>query len=108
MNYDAASYFSRRYRGLRALTSRKVEWQVGDIFTFERVVDRLRERNKFKKVTSAAKAANQVKFYITLECTTGRSNESYSAQMVWYFNPDCICAGVCRGLESTDQTPLSD
>ena len=37
--------------------------------------------------TSAAKAANQVKFYITLECTTNRATESYSAQMVWRFNP---------------------
>ena len=41
---------------------------------------------------SAGKAANQVKFYITLECTTGRVTESYSAQMVWRFNPNGICS----------------
>lgn len=92
MNYEAAAYFSRRYRAIRALTTRRVEWQVGDIFTLERAVDRLKERGKFKKNTSTAKAANQVKFYITLECTTARATESYSAQMVWRFNPNGICS----------------
>lgn len=92
MNYEAASYFSRRYRAIRALTSHAVEWQIGEIFTLERVVERLRQRDRFKKNTSAAKAANQVKFYVTLECTTGRATESYSAQMVWRFNPNGICS----------------
>ena len=92
MNYEAATYFSRRYRAIRTLLSRQVEWHVGDIFTLERAVERLKERDKFKKNTSTAKAANQVKFYITLECTTGRATESYSAQMVWRFNPNGICS----------------
>ena len=51
MNYEAASYFSRRYRAIRALTSR-IEWQVGDIFTLERAVEKLKQRDKFKKNSS--------------------------------------------------------
>jgi len=90
MNFEAASYFSRRYRAVPALTSRRVEWQVGKIFTLERLVERLKQRDRFKKNTSTAKAANQVKFYITLECTTERAMESHSAQMVWRFNPNGI------------------
>ena len=106
MNYEAASYFSRRYRAVRVLTSRRVEWQVGDIFTLERLVERLKQRDKFKKNTSAAKAANQVKFYITLECTTGRATESYSAQMVWRFNPNGICSEFAEDWTRIVKHPL--
>jgi len=93
MNYEAASYFSRRYRAIRALTSHAVEWQIGDIFTLERVVERLRQRDRFKKNTSAAKAANQVKFYVHPRMYDRPSDGILlRADGFGDFNPNGICS----------------
>src|SRR5439155_22556736 len=85
MNYDAVTYFSRHYRGLRRLTAHSIDWQVGDVFTFERLVQREQERGRFQQNQSVSKAANQIKFYVELECTIDTTRtESYWTQMTWH------------------------
>jgi S-DNA-T family DNA segregation ATPase FtsK/SpoIIIE len=92
LNYESVSYFSRRYRGLRTLTNRAVTWDVGDLFQFEQIVARQERRNRFQRTHSSAKAANQIRFYITLESTTGDTTDTFSSQLIWHFNPDGITA----------------
>jgi S-DNA-T family DNA segregation ATPase FtsK/SpoIIIE len=106
MHHRAAMYFSRRYRGVQHLTSRLVNWDVGGIFDFETIVERRRQRGGFEPTRSTARVNNQVRFYVTLECTTGGNVEPYAVQMIWQFNPNSICSEFAEDWERLTQHPL--
>jgi S-DNA-T family DNA segregation ATPase FtsK/SpoIIIE len=105
MNTDAVSYFSRRYRGLHNLTRRDISWEVGDLFSFERIIARDQERGRFQPNTSVSKAANQIKFYVSLDCG-GERGQSYATQLVWTFNPNGICSQMPSDWERLLEHPF--
>ncbi|MGE3538653.1 MAG: FtsK/SpoIIIE domain-containing protein [Candidatus Tectimicrobiota bacterium] len=105
MNYEAAMYFSWRYRGLYHLMTRFVHWQVGDLFSLEQWEARERQRGRYERYQSGSRATNQLKFYITLECDTG-ATESYSVQMIWQFNPHSICSEFAEDWSRLVEHPL--
>lgn len=106
LNYDAVVYFSRRYRGLRSLTRKDIEWIVGDLFDFERVVERQEKRGRFQREQSSAKAANQIRFYVTLEQEGTAGADAYSVQLIWQFNPDGINREFAEDWERLTRQPL--
>lgn len=106
MNTDALWYFSRRYRGLYSLTRKEVQWNAGDLFSYERVVDREKQGGKYKTNDSASKAANQLKFYVTLDCKAGTVTDSYTTQIIWTFNPNSILSQYAYDLERLAKHPL--
>lgn len=106
MHFRAAMYFSRRYRGVNNLTSRLVNWDVGGIFDFENIVERRKQRGQFEPTRSTSRVNNQVRFYVSLECTTSSSIETYSVQMIWQFNPNSICAEFAEDWERLTKYPL--
>jgi len=105
MNTDAVTCFSRRYRGLHSLLRRDVSWQVGDLFSYERILERERARGRFQPNTSVAKAANHIKFYIRLECG-GSTGQSYATQLLWSFNPNGICSQMPSDWERLLEHPF--
>ncbi len=90
MNFDAASYFSRRYRGLKALSGFAVTWDTPHIFELERLVAAEEGRGKYERNTSTKRAALQLKFTVTMEVTVAGQSTSSTQMLVWSFNPSSI------------------
>jgi S-DNA-T family DNA segregation ATPase FtsK/SpoIIIE len=90
VNYDAASYFSRRYRGIRALCGTGVTWDATSLFDFEKFVSDAEARGKYERNRSTKRSALQLKFTITLETTVASQISESSTQLVWTFNPNSV------------------
>jgi len=90
LNVDAGLFFASRYRGLKALFGRKVNWEVGSLFEFPTLVTSWKANNK-KLTYSTARAALQLKFLIELEVTLDSGgSEKYATQMIWKYNSDTV------------------
>ena len=108
MNYDAVCYFSRRYRGIRnLLTGKWFNWEVGDLFTFERLVEREQARQRFQRTQSMAKATNQIRFDVSMACDQDGAGETYATQLIWIFEPGSICAEFVEDLARVRERPCS-
>jgi S-DNA-T family DNA segregation ATPase FtsK/SpoIIIE len=107
LNEEAGLYFARRYRGLKTLWAPRVSWDVGDLWNFEALTDQWKRAAKPFRNKSVAKAALQLKFLIELEVelTTG-STETYSQQLVWRFNPNCIACEFAGDWLRLTEDPL--
>jgi len=90
MNYEAISYFCHRYRGLYSLTRGIVDWQVGSLFSFDTLAHEREQRGVYDRQAAQSNrlADNQIKFYLTLDCAA----DTYSAQLIWHFNPRGVSA----------------
>ena len=69
LNVDAGLYFARRYTGLKDLVGRQVTWDVGDLLNFPDLIEEWKVKGK-QLNHSEAKAALQLKFFVTLEFET--------------------------------------
>lgn len=90
LNVDAGLYFAFRYRGLRELLGKSVVWDVGDLFDFDKLVEKWKEEKKKKSSRkslndSTARDALQIKFELTIE-------PGVSAQLIWRFNPNTVAS----------------
>jgi S-DNA-T family DNA segregation ATPase FtsK/SpoIIIE len=90
VNYDAASYFARRYRGLKSLCGSAVTWDVPHGLEFDKFVADAEARGKYERNHSTKRAALQLKFTITLEVTVAGQAAEASAQLGWTFNPNSV------------------
>lgn len=93
LNEDAGLFFTRRYRGLKALFGNKVSWDIGDLMSFDALSDQWRRASKPYVNKSAAKAALRLKFMLELEVelSTG-TTETYFKQLVWIYDPNGIAS----------------
>ncbi len=106
LNVDAGRYFAHRYRGLRSLLGSQVQWQVGQLFDF----DDLLEEWQSKEVAlnrSSARAALQLKFtlYLEVEQLTG-GTEIYNAQLIWKYNPSQVLSEFVNDWARLVKHPL--
>lgn len=106
MNFDAASYFSRRYRGLRSLCGSVVSWEVPHIFELEDLVEKEEKRGKYERNRSTKRAALQIRFTVTLETTIGNQDAEYSVQLVWQFNASSILCEYHEDLARIARNPF--
>lgn len=110
LNYEAGLYFAHRYAGLRRLFSLMIEWDVGDLFEFDKLVSDWKKGDKAKNKlnTSTAKPALQLKFVVELETTTdGDSIQKHSTQLIWRYSPSCVASQLVDDWGRLIQHPFT-
>lgn len=90
VNFDAAAYFARRYRGLRSLCGPDVTWDIPHGLDFDKFVRDAEARGKYERNHSTKRSSLQLKFTITLESMLAGQTTETSAQLVWTFNPNAV------------------
>jgi S-DNA-T family DNA segregation ATPase FtsK/SpoIIIE len=104
-NYDAGSYFSAMYRGLKELMGSKAEWKVerlgnvnlpDPLFEYEAFFAKEKElrddkKNKIRPNSSLSRAALQIKFDVALvEVKRGHEITLAKTQLLWSYKPTSI------------------
>ncbi|NDZ17784.1 DNA translocase FtsK [Variovorax sp. WS11] len=104
-NYDAGSYFSAMYRGLKELMGSKADWKVermgnanlpDPLFDYEAFFVTEKElrndkKNKVKPNSSLARAALQIKFDVALvQISKGKEAVLAKTQLLWSYRPTSI------------------
>lgn len=102
-NSDVGAFFSTMYRGLKELMGAHVEWRVtrmgagnlpDPLFDHPAFLAREKEirGTKFKRGSSMAKTATQIKFEVALIEKSGGADEKTveKTQLVWLFRPESI------------------
>jgi S-DNA-T family DNA segregation ATPase FtsK/SpoIIIE len=91
LNSDAWQYFAARYHGLKQLFGAQVEWEVGELFNYAKLIKEW--DGKYARNRSEAKAALQLKFTIELQMDSlvdGQASGSTNSltQLIWTFTPN--------------------
>ncbi len=104
-NYDAGSYFSAMYRGLKELMGSKADWKVerlgnaslpDPLFDYEAFFAKEKElrndkKNKVRPSSSLARAALQIKFDVALiQVSKGKETVMAKTQLLWSYKPTAI------------------
>jgi S-DNA-T family DNA segregation ATPase FtsK/SpoIIIE len=104
-NYDAGSYFSAMYRGLKYLMGSKVIWKVerlgnadlpDPLFDYEAFFDKEKElrsdkKNKLRPYSSLSRAALRIKFDVALvQIVEGEETTLAKTQLLWSYKPSSI------------------
>lgn len=104
-NYDAGSYFSAMYRGLKELMGSKAEWKVerlgnanlpDPLFQYEAFFAKEKElrddkKNKVRPNSSLSRSALQIKFDVALiEYNSGHEKTLAKTQLLWSYKPTSI------------------
>jgi S-DNA-T family DNA segregation ATPase FtsK/SpoIIIE len=104
-NYDAGSYFSAMYRGLKELMGSKADWKVermrntnlpDPLFDYEAYFAKEKEllegaRRRIRPNSSLSKAALQIKFDVALiELKRGHETTLAKTQLLWSYKPTSI------------------
>ena len=93
LNIDAGLYFSRRYRGLKALFGPRVIWDYGELLNFESLSELWKAAHRPFVNRSVAKSALQLKFLLELEVelSTG-TTETVFKQLIWTYDPNAVAS----------------
>jgi S-DNA-T family DNA segregation ATPase FtsK/SpoIIIE len=91
LNSDAWQYFAARYHGLKQLFGAQVEWEVGELFNYAKLMKEWDGR--YSRNRSEARAALQLKFTIELQMDSvmdGQASGSTNSltQLIWNFAPN--------------------
>ncbi|MBL8604945.1 MAG: DNA translocase FtsK [Myxococcales bacterium] len=89
VNKHAAHYFALRYRGLKSLFGHDVVWKPDTLFDDAIAEIEVVAGKKVNARDSVAKAANQVKFTVSL-APRGKEDDAASIQVSWQFDPRTI------------------
>ncbi|MDO3529388.1 FtsK/SpoIIIE domain-containing protein [Ralstonia pseudosolanacearum] len=104
-NYDAGSYFSAMYRGLKELMGSKADWKVerlgnanlpDPLFDYEAFFAKERElrndkKNKIRPNSSLSRVALQIKFDVALvQVGAGKETVLAKTQLLWSYKPTSI------------------
>ncbi len=107
-NKYAARYFAHRYKGLPALFGPRVTWKPSSLFddaATDLSAQHKKRRSRADDRTSTAKAANQVKFTVTMQAQGG--DEAEKIQLIWHFNPNAITSAFAADWEHLGRHPLA-
>lgn len=104
-NYDAGSYFSAMYRGLKELMGSKADWKVerlgnanlpDPLFDYEAFFAKEKElrndkKNKIRPNSSLSRVALQIKFDVALvQVGAGKETVLAKTQLLWSYKPTSI------------------
>jgi S-DNA-T family DNA segregation ATPase FtsK/SpoIIIE len=111
LNMDAGLYFASRYKGIIDVFSKNTQWDVGEIFNYNKLVEEWKQKPNFSANRSESKAALQLKFTLELEVDQIEHNgvngsEIYSTQLVWKFNPNNVIVEFTSDWERLIRHPL--
>ena len=106
LNVDAGLYFAHRYTGLKVLFGNRVTWDVGELFSFPKLVAEWKQAKKAPN-RSEARQALQLKFTLELEVEllTG-GIETYGAQIFWKYDPKQVASELPGDWKRLEQNPL--
>lgn len=105
LNYDAGSYFSAMYRGLKELMGSKADWKVerlgnaslpDPLFDYEAFFAKEKElrndkKNKVRPSSSLSRVALQIKFDVALiQVSKGKETVLAKTQLLWSYKPTAI------------------
>ena len=109
LNPEAGRYFAMRYRSLPSVLNKDVEWEVGELFEFPKLIEEWAAKSKGKatRAPSTAKAALQLRFTLLLEAEgpTG-AKFTNTTQLIWRFDPKKVYSGLVTDWESLTEYPL--
>jgi DNA segregation ATPase FtsK/SpoIIIE, S-DNA-T family len=107
LNVDAGLFFAFRYAGIRKLLGERVRWDVGELFSFAKLVEGWKMGPKGSLNRSRSKAALRLKFLIDLDTDliTG-GTVGCQAQMVWIFDPDSVPSQLLDDWLRLESHPL--
>lgn len=113
LNSDAGLYFSTRYKGLPALLGAFATWDTHWLLKYDQLIASEKERAKSAKTkkkssrnTSAAKAANELKFYIEFHYEFNGSQRKEEVQLIWRFNPFALATKLEGDLYRLRERPF--
>ncbi len=104
-NYDAGSYFSAMYRGLKELMGSKADWKIerlgntslpDPLFDYEAFFAKEKElrndnKNKVRPSSSLSRVALQIKFDVALiQISKGKETVLAKTQLLWSYKPTAI------------------
>ncbi|MDR5814989.1 FtsK/SpoIIIE domain-containing protein [Caballeronia sp. LZ033] len=104
-NYDAGTYFSAMYRGLKELMGSRADWKVerlgnanlpDPLFDYEAFFSKEKElrgdkKNKIRPNASLSRAALQIKFDVALvQTASGKETMLAKTQLLWSYKPTSI------------------
>lgn len=104
LNVDAGLYFAHRYAGLKRLFGANVEWNVGELFNFKKLIAEWRAGRRVKLNTSTAKAALQLKFVVELHTMNA---PPCSTQLVWRYDASCVASQLADDWDRLTQKPFT-
>lgn len=105
LNADVATLFSLRYRGLKALFSDRVTFDLGRLNDFEAFLEEDKGRGHTRRNQSTSRSANAIKIDVALSSEDGAISEAI--QVVWSGRPDAISSYLPLDLDRLLQRPLS-
>ena len=109
LNAEAGIYFAHRYAGLRRQFGKQVEWDVGDLFDFAKLVEGWKTagkgKNKINTSTAQSRPAAQVRHRNGDE-TDGDSIRRHSTQLDWRYNPHVLRASWST-IGATTKNPFT-
>ncbi|MGK7954104.1 MAG: DNA translocase FtsK, partial [Crocosphaera sp.] len=91
LNADIGLYFCTRYRGIEQLTYPEITWETHSLFKYDELLETEQTKNKkkYKRNVSVAKAACEIKFYVELRSCFSQELIS-KIQFIWKGNPNSI------------------
>ncbi len=90
LNADVGIFFCVRYRGLPELSGPHVTWDMGELFSYEELLHKAAGGKKYKRTTSTARNATQIKFDLELHVGAGPTLQTVGTQIVWQGQPDAL------------------
>ncbi|MHB1566113.1 MAG: FtsK/SpoIIIE domain-containing protein [Acidiferrobacter sp.] len=112
-NYDAGSYFSAMYRGLKELMGSKVDWKVerlgnaslpDPLFDYEAFFAKAKElrsdkKSKVRPSSSLSRVALRIKFDVALiQVSKGKETVLAKTQLLWSYKPTAIGLSMVRDM----------
>lgn len=113
-NYDAGSFFSAMYRGLKELMGSKVDWKVerlgnaslpDPLFDYEAFFAKEKELRSDKKTkvrpnSSLSRVALQIKFDVALiQIAKGKETVLAKTQLLWSYKPTAIGLSMVADMQ---------
>lgn len=113
-NYDAGSYFSAMYRGLKELMGAKVDWKVermgngnlpDPLFSYEAFFAKEKElrddkKKKIRPNPSLSRKALQIKFDVALiQISKGNETVLSKTQLLWSYRPTSIGLSMAADMK---------
>ena len=106
INADVLTYFGVRYRGLVDLTEPHVKWDTAWLFKAEELFASIAKSRRYKRSTSTARAAIQIKFELELQIGRGATSRRVATQLVWQGRPTAIGLELPADLARVAERPF--
>ncbi|MDB5047257.1 MAG: hypothetical protein JWO30_328 [Fibrobacteres bacterium] len=110
LNTDLGLFFCLRYRGIEKMTSPFIDWEVSNLFSFDKLINELLQqeakKRKYPINTSSAKSATQIKFEIELQFSGTQVKRSQVTQLIWMGNPNSIGGQIYDDLDRLSKKPF--